>query len=85
MNTYWKKVSENKPPYGEHVIGFSRKWIDADFNPKGIRECFLTYDGWTSAKYLDTQDVYTTCYSEIPEYYTEILPPIIFEVVNEHK
>ena len=46
-------------PEGTEVIGYSAKWIDEDFNPKGTRACFLNGDGtWVSAKWYDYQDTY---------------------------
>lgn len=33
----WKLYAEEKPPVGVEVLAFSPKWIDEDFNPKGIR------------------------------------------------
>lgn len=41
------------------VLGYSKNWIDLDFNPDGTRECFINGDlGWTSARYVDYQDCY---------------------------
>lgn len=69
----WIKVEPgNLPKQGVPVIGFSRSWIDKDFNPCGIRECFTTDAGeygWCSAKWLDEQDDYTADYKSIPEYW----------------
>lgn len=41
------------------LIGYSKDWIDPDFNPDGTRECFINGDlAWTSARYVDYQDCY---------------------------
>lgn len=56
----WKNVSDINIPPHIPVLGFSIEWIDEDFNPDGIRECFIDDDGkWISAKWFDYQDTYT--------------------------
>jgi hypothetical protein len=63
MNNNWILVSEQKPEIGIEVLGFSKEWIDEDFNPTGQRVCFLneSKDGyWLSAEWLDYQDTYVT-------------------------
>ena len=44
------------------VLGFHKQWIDEDFNPKGIRECFVYGDGseWQSAKWDGYADQWIT-------------------------
>lgn len=38
-------------------LGYSKDWIDLDFNPDGIRECFINGQfGWTSAKWNGCHD-----------------------------
>ena len=64
----WHKYSEEKPPYGEEVIAYNPKWVDEDFNPKGIRIGFiednLSDDGskfdFVSAYWWNDQDTYET-------------------------
>jgi hypothetical protein len=41
----WNKVSDCLPDHGVPVLAFSSTWIDPDFNPRGIRECFIGGDG----------------------------------------
>lgn len=55
----WIPVSESLPAENKPVPGFSVKWIDEDFNPAGVRECFIGGDGdWISAEWFDHQDTY---------------------------
>lgn len=56
----WLNFKEKEPPFGEEVLAFNRKWIDEDFNPKGIRVGFLSDDGFISAFWYDEQDCYET-------------------------
>ena len=66
----WIDYKEQKPPYGEEVLAYHHKWVDEDFNPKGIRVGFLQdchtgseendrYD-FVSAFWWDYQDTYMT-------------------------
>jgi len=41
---------EERCSLGE-VIGFNPKWVDEDFNPKGLRVCCFTGEFWQSAKW----------------------------------
>lgn len=64
---YWNKTNEIKPEVGLEVLGFSKSWIDEDFNPDGIRACFLNEneDGyWMIAGWDACNDLWTTRYSE---------------------
>lgn len=54
----WKKVSEELPHEGVPVLGYSPDWVDPDFNPDGVRECWYGDDGWVSAHWLADQDDY---------------------------
>ena len=55
----WTPINEKLPEEGTPVLGFSSEWVDEDFNPRGMRECFLNGDGgWISAKWFDYQDTY---------------------------
>lgn len=57
----WHSVADGDlPPIGEEVIGYSKDWVDEDFNPRGTRACFLTDNGWISAMWWDYQDTYIT-------------------------
>ena len=56
----WINFEEEKPITGEEVLAFNKKWIDEDFNPRGIRVGFLGFDGFISAFWYDEQDCYET-------------------------
>jgi len=72
----WEEVgttihSENSP-----MLGFSEAWKDADFNPTGIRECFLNGDRtWVSAKWIDYQDCYREDECSPPTHWREFPQP----------
>ena len=58
----WQPI-ETAPRDGTVFLGYSEEWIDADFCPDGIRECFLNGgpgpDGiWTSAKWDNCNDTW---------------------------
>ena len=62
FNSEFKEISEIGD-YPFEVIGFSREWIDQDFNPNGTRLCFkddASVSGWTSLGWNNHQD----CWSE---------------------
>lgn len=48
---------EERCALGE-VIGFNPKWVDEDFNPKGLRVCCFTGEFWQSAKWCSYHDEY---------------------------
>lgn len=49
------------PDHGIEVLGFSPAWIDEDFNPDGVRVCWVDENGnWTSSKWDNDQDSYHT-------------------------
>lgn len=52
---------EGKQEY-QPILGFSKDWIDEDFNINGIRECMYGDEnyGWISAKWVNMQDSYYT-------------------------
>lgn len=56
----WRDVNIELPPIDKEVIAKSAKWIDEDFNPRGIRVGFMTDHGFISAKWVD----YHNCYIE---------------------
>ena len=56
----WRNFKEIKPVEGVEVIAFHHKWVSEEFNPRGIRIGFLTYDGFISAFWWDDQDTYLT-------------------------
>lgn len=65
MENWIKYTKESLPPKGEEVIAFSKKWINEDFNPRGIRVGFLTDDGqFISAYWWDYEDDYIAIYKD---------------------
>ena len=60
LNNMYINYQEQKPPFGVEVIAYHHKWIDEDFNPRGIRVGFLGFDGFISAFWYDEQDCYET-------------------------
>lgn len=54
----WRDVNEEPIPVDEEVIAKSAKWVDEDFNPRGIRVGFMTDHGFISAKWVDYHDCY---------------------------
>lgn len=64
----WIPVEHRKPEVCIPVLGFSEKWKHEDFNPKGVRECFLMDDGlWLSAVWNNEQDCWDT-HAHAPPY-----------------
>ena len=72
----WIKIDADHPiPYYQEVIGYNKEWIHEDFNPSGTRIGFLSDNGFTSAKWVNDQDCYTTCHEEGDDYtLSEMLP-----------
>ena len=59
--TRWMPINERMPPVGIEVLFQNDKWIDEDFNPKGIRIGFLDGDDiYYSAYYCGYHDEYHT-------------------------
>lgn len=58
--TVWHKYDKyNLPPIGVEVVAFNHKWINRDFNPRGIRVGFQCDDGdFISAYWWDYQNDY---------------------------
>lgn len=68
MGEWIKYSKETLPPQGEEVIAYNHKWINEDFNPKGIRIGFRDGDDeFLSAHWLDYQDSYITISKSICE------------------
>lgn len=72
----WVKIDADHPlPYAQEVIGYNKEWVDEDFNPSGTRVGFLTDTGFFSAKWVNDQDCYATCFEEGDDYkVSQILP-----------
>ena len=63
-------LQESDIPCNEPLLGYSPEWVDPDFNPKGIRECFVGGEGiWISAKWCDYQDTYINDENSSPTHY----------------
>ena len=60
LNNMYINYQEQKPPIGVEVIAYNHKWVDEDFNSKGMRIGFLSDDGFISAFWYDEQDCYET-------------------------
>ena len=58
----FKKLTEkNKPELGVEVLLYSEKWINEDYNPKGIRVGFwCDVQEWVSAYWCNYHDEYHT-------------------------
>ncbi len=54
----WIPTSERLPEVCKPVIGYAATWIDDDYNPIGVRECFRNDDEWQSAAWNNYQDCY---------------------------
>jgi len=54
----WRQVVSGNIPEGVELIGFDHKWVNADFNPEGLRVCFFNDGEWISAYWNDYQDTY---------------------------
>lgn len=61
----WNELSKVDAPWGT-VLGFSPEWIDEDYNPQGIRECFKNGNGtqWISSRWNNYHGYYVTDDSE---------------------
>ena len=72
----WIKIDEDHPlPYAQEVIGYNKEWVTEDVNPSGTRIGFLTDEGFFSAKWVNDQDCYTTCYEEGDDYKISQISP----------
>ena len=57
----WISTKSRIPKKGIEVLLFNEKWINEDYNPKGIRIGFLDdVSGWTSAYWCNYHDDYHT-------------------------
>lgn len=74
MRNPWVSLDEMvSPPFSEPVDGYHPDWVDEDFNPDGIRECFWTGSEdephWFCAAWLDYQDCYETVENQPPTHW----------------
>lgn len=76
MQQDWIKIEEQLPEHGIEIDGFNSEWIDEDFNPNGVRPCFLNHDGdWTMAIWNNDQDCWDTVNHSELYYGKQELPP----------
>jgi hypothetical protein len=67
-----------------NFIGFSQCWIHPDFNPDGIRECFVNGDGGiTSAYWNNCADEYCTDTNSRPTHFLELNVQPLKELFSE--
>lgn len=67
----WIDVSGHSlPTPGVEVIGYSKEWVHPDFNPNGVRVCYVSEQGrFTSAYWSNSADEYITDTKSIPTHY----------------
>lgn len=66
----WIQSDLSEPPVGEAVIGCASRWLDEDFNPRGVRECMRTDEGpWISATWNPAHDCYENSFGDPPDYW----------------
>lgn len=72
----WVDIESDLPPTGTMVDGFNEIWINEDFNPEGIRECFLNDEKyWTSAEWNNDQDTWDADSKFAPTHWKQRIPP----------
>lgn len=54
--TKWTPATERLPEVCTPVIGYADRWVDAEYNELGMRECFHNDDYWQSAAWNNYQD-----------------------------
>lgn len=70
MDNGWIPVSVKPAEDEGEVLLYNKKWVDEDFNPKGIRIGYYNAcSGWTSAYWLDEYDDYSTAESDIDNFH----------------
>lgn len=68
MEKWIKYEKQSLPPTGVEVLAYNSKWINEDFNPKGIRVGFRDGDDeFISAHWWDYEDAYITISKSICE------------------
>lgn len=62
---FWYPTEAEIPERGVEVLGYNKEWEDADYNPDGIRICWIDDDNvWTSAAWCNTMDRWQTLSSD---------------------
>lgn len=54
----WIRVDADMPPEQTEVFGYSKKWVDEDYNPEGVRTCFYNDGFWFSPVWNNSADEY---------------------------
>lgn len=68
----WIITSKETPPPGTTILGYNEKWIDGDFNPEGIRECFMNDDNsWNSAYWDNDLDTWCNDMETMPTHWMQ--------------
>lgn len=68
----WIDVREDKPPVNTVVLGYNKLWIDEDYEPEGIRECFYTDENeWCSARWNNSMDEWIADRDTSPTYWMQ--------------
>lgn len=58
LENKWNDAKKDPPPTHTVVLGFNKKWVDEDYEPEGIRECFIGGEGWISAFWDNEMDTW---------------------------
>lgn len=75
----WVPITKNQnslPPECTVVLGYSPKWVNEDFEPEGIRECFYNEE-WCSAKWNNDRDCWDADYDTKPTHWMQRPQPPI--------
>lgn len=67
----WTLSSKDLPPECTIVLGFCKEWIDEDYNPEGIRDCFYNDSYWCSSFWNNEQDGFDTDWNTNPTYWMQ--------------
>lgn len=68
----WISVEKDLPPVSTFVDGYNEKWIDEDYNPEGIRQCFLEDSAvWISSDWNNELDQWITDDKSTPSHWKQ--------------
>lgn len=72
----WVKTSQEEPPINTIVLGFNKKWMNEDYNPEGVRQCFLYDDGaFVSTYWNNEHDCFETEMGTPPTHWMQHTKP----------
>lgn len=67
----WQTISDNNPlPKFKEVLAYNKEWVEADWNPSGIRLGYFGEMGFVSAAYDPDGEGYGTRFEEGDDYDT---------------